>query len=60
MGTTLRSVEDLLAGKHSNSMVLVCQVLIALGITWFVNQRMKREVSMVWELRIIVYRGMRA
>ncbi len=77
MGTTLRSMNDVLAGGNSNTFVLVCQVrpdvwfdctsflgltgrgavcltgccgsqvIIAVAVTFFVNQRMKREVQSV-------------
>eukprot|EP00050_Salpingoeca_kvevrii_P009888 m.5351 g.5351 ORF g.5351 m.5351 type:complete len:483 (+) comp2504_c0_seq1:294-1742(+) len=44
MGSSLRSMEDVLSGKSSNTMVLVSQVFVAVAVTFFVNQRMKREV----------------
>eukprot|EP00052_Salpingoeca_macrocollata_P007431 m.59849 g.59849 ORF g.59849 m.59849 type:complete len:401 (-) comp16036_c0_seq1:81-1283(-) len=45
MGTTLRSMEDVLSGKNSNTMVLVSQVLVAIAVTYIINQRMQREVQ---------------
>eukprot|EP00051_Salpingoeca_urceolata_P026966 m.479484 g.479484 ORF g.479484 m.479484 type:complete len:538 (+) comp21465_c0_seq1:599-2212(+) len=45
MGTTLRSMEDVLAGKSNNSVLLIVQVVAALGVTYFVNHKMKSEVQ---------------
>eukprot|EP00054_Salpingoeca_dolichothecata_P001502 m.19460 g.19460 ORF g.19460 m.19460 type:complete len:450 (-) comp12242_c0_seq1:53-1402(-) len=52
MGTSLRSMEDVLSGKNSNTPVLICQVVIAVCVTYFVNQRMKREVSQACEREV--------
>eukprot|EP00053_Salpingoeca_punica_P019919 m.204638 g.204638 ORF g.204638 m.204638 type:complete len:443 (-) comp17748_c0_seq3:1949-3277(-) len=49
MGTTLRSMEDVMAGKNNNTFVLITQVGIAIAVTYFVNQRMKREVTLACE-----------
>lgn len=49
MGTTLRSMEDVLAGKSDNTFVLFVQVAITVAVTWYVNQRMKSEVSKACE-----------
>ena len=48
MGTTLRSMEDVMAGKSNNSIVLFAQVIIALAVSYLVNVRMKHEVHTVW------------
>lgn len=49
MGTTLRSMEDVLAGKSNNSIVLIAQILITLAVSYLVNVRMKHEVHTVCE-----------
>eukprot|EP00050_Salpingoeca_kvevrii_P007702 m.297970 g.297970 ORF g.297970 m.297970 type:complete len:460 (+) comp13750_c0_seq1:384-1763(+) len=50
VGTTLRSMEDVLSGKNSNTIVLFSQIGVAFALTWFVNQRMKREVHNACEM----------
>lgn len=49
MGTTLRSMEDVMAGKSSNSIVLIAQVLITLAVSYIINVRMKHEVHTACE-----------
>lgn len=49
MGTTLRSMEDVMSGKNSNSIVLIAQVLITLAVSYIINVRMKREVHTACE-----------
>ena len=49
MGTTLRSMEDVLAGGGSNTLVLIGQVCVAIGVSLMVNERMKREVHIACE-----------
>jgi len=47
MGTTLRSMEDVLDGKNSSSILLFAQIIIALFVSQIVNMRMKHEVNAV-------------
>eukprot|EP00047_Mylnosiga_fluctuans_P016866 m.57007 g.57007 ORF g.57007 m.57007 type:complete len:369 (-) comp6806_c0_seq3:207-1313(-) len=49
MGSTLRSMEDVMAGKQSSGIVLIAQVLITVAVTYIVNMRMKKEVHSVCE-----------
>eukprot|EP00048_Salpingoeca_helianthica_P011271 m.161663 g.161663 ORF g.161663 m.161663 type:complete len:375 (+) comp15198_c4_seq1:4111-5235(+) len=52
MGTTLRSMEDVLSGKNSNTIVLIAQVLITLAVTYLINVRMKHEVHTACEQEV--------
>lgn len=45
MGTTLRTMEDVLAGKSDNVFVIVAQVVVALVVSYLVNQKMRAEIN---------------
>eukprot|EP00048_Salpingoeca_helianthica_P016642 m.233434 g.233434 ORF g.233434 m.233434 type:complete len:341 (+) comp19135_c0_seq1:147-1169(+) len=45
MGTTLRTMEDVLAGKNDNVFVIVAQVAVALIVSYLVNQKMRAEIN---------------
>lgn len=44
MGTSLHSIEDVMAGKNSNVYVFVAQVFLTVAITFLVNMKMKEEL----------------
>ena len=52
MGASLRSVEDVLAGKNSNSFFLIFQFVLAIALTYYINQRMKKEVHLACEREV--------
>jgi len=45
MGSSLRNIDDVLAGKSENSLMLYAQVLVIVGITIYINSRIKREMD---------------
>jgi protein maelstrom len=46
MGSQLHNLEDVLAGKaEGKEIVLYLQLTIALGVSWYVNQNMKKEIE---------------
>ena len=46
MGTSLRSMDEVLSG-NGNTAVMIAQVVAALLVSYFVNQKMKQEVHLV-------------
>ena len=64
MGTSLRSMDEVLSG-NGNTAVMIAQVLAAILVSYFVNQKMKQEVHLVMMSRAYVtpdshFIGMRA
>ena len=47
MGSTLRSMDDVMNGGGSGTFLLLSQVVLAIVVTIYVNHRMKKEVTKV-------------